>query len=148
MQNPDEWLRVAPGFLCLERLGDAMRLASFVRGRERSGLRVLIAMEEDYRVYRAVMASGLHAMRPRLQVATAGPGEFSGRLKSFDPQIVICGGRAFARSEGPIVWMDLAFDSAVPLQRPARVWVGDHCREVPNPDLDYLLSVIDEVDPG
>ena len=111
-------------------------------------MRVLIAMEEDYRIYRAVMASGLHAMRPRLQLATAGPGELVEQLKSFDPQIVICGGRAFARSKGPLVWMDLAFDSAAPLQRPARIWVGDRCREVPNPDLDYLLSVIDEVDPS
>jgi hypothetical protein len=110
-------------------------------------LRVLIAMEEDYRIYRAVMASGLHAMRPWLQVATAGTAEFSGRLKNFDPQVVICGGRSFARSEGALVWMDLAFDSEVPLQRPARIWVGDQCREVPNPDLNYLLSVIDEVEP-
>ncbi|MDQ3429250.1 MAG: hypothetical protein M3479_04815 [Actinomycetota bacterium] len=111
-------------------------------------MRVLIAMEEDYRIYRAVMASGLHAMRPHLQVATAGPSEFVGRLESFDPQIVICGGRAFVRSEGPLVWMDLAFDTAIPLQRPAQIWVGDRCREVPNPDLDYLLLVIDEVDPS
>jgi hypothetical protein len=110
-------------------------------------LRVLIAMEEDYRIYREVMASSLHAMRPRLQVTTAGAAEFLGRLKSFDPQIVICGGRSFARSGGAVVWMDLAFDSAVPLQRPARIWVGDQCREVPNPDLNYLLSVIDEVEP-
>ena len=94
------------------------------------------------------MASGLHAMRPWLQVATAGTAEFLGRLKSFDPQVVICGGRSSARSRGALVWMDLAFDSAVPLQRPARIWVGDRCREVSNPDLNYLLSVIDEVDPS
>ena len=111
-------------------------------------VRVLIAMEEDDRIYRAVIASGLHAMRPHLQVATAGPSEFAKRLQRFDPQIVICGGRAFARSEGSLVWIDLAFDTAIPLQRPALIWVGDRCREVPNPDLDYLLSVIDEVDPG
>ena len=104
-------------------------------------------MEENHRIYRAVMASGLHAMRPCLQVATAGLDEFEGRLRSFDPQIVICGGRNFVRSEGPLVWMDLAFDSAA-LQRPARIWVDDCCREIPNPDLDYLLSVIDEVNPG
>jgi hypothetical protein len=111
-------------------------------------LRVLIAMEENYRIYRAMIASGLHAMRPHLQVVTAGPAEFVGRLESFNPQIVICGGRSFARSGGAFVWMDLAFDSAVPLHRPARIWVGDRCREVPNPDLNYLLLVIDEVDPS
>ena len=109
-------------------------------------MRILIAMEEDYRIYRAVMSSGLHAMRPSLQVTTAGPEEFEERLKSFKPQVVICGGeQAFARSEGPLAWMDLAFDSVVPLQRPARIWVGDSCREIPNPDLGDLLSVIDEV---
>ncbi len=103
-------------------------------------------MEEDYRIYRAVMASGLHTMRPHLQVETAGTAEFVERLESFDPQIVVCGGQSFARSGGALVWIDLAFDSAVPLQRPARIWVGNRCRDVPNPDLNYLLSVIDEVD--
>jgi hypothetical protein len=34
------------------------------------------------------------------------------------------------------------------VQRPARICIGARCQEVPNPDLDYLLSVIDEVDPG
>lgn len=113
-----------------------------------SVMRVLIAMEEDYRIYRAVMAGGLHAMRPHLQVATAGLQGFEERLKDFEPQIVICGGRAFVRSEGPLVWMDLAFDSEALVQRPARIYIGDRVLEVPNPDLDYLLSVVDEVDPG
>ena len=108
-------------------------------------MRVLIAMEEGYRIYREVMASCLNAMRPRLRVATVGLEEFEERLKSLKPGVVICGGKAFVRSEEPLVWMDLAFDSTVPLQRPARIWIGDHCREMPNPDLRDLLSVIDEV---
>jgi hypothetical protein len=111
-------------------------------------LRVLIAMEESYHVYRAVMAGGLQAMRPHLQLETTGLEEFQERRENFDPQVVICGGRAFARDERPLVWMDLAFDAAVPFNRPARIWIGGHCREVHNPDLHYLLSVIDEIDPG
>ena len=118
------------------------------RGREWSELRVLIAMEEEYRIYRAVMASGLEAMRPRLQVATTGLQSFQERLRLLEPQVVICGGKAFARSEGPLVWMDLAFDADAPLQRPAKICVEDRCLEVHNPDLDYLLSVIDELDSG
>lgn len=44
--------------------------------------------------------------------------------------------------------MDLAFAFEVLVQRPARICIGARCQEVPNPDLDYLPSVIDEVDPG
>lgn len=127
---------------------DVMRRVAAHRGREWSELRVLIAMEEEYRIYRAVMASGLEAMRPRLQVATTGLQDFRERLRLLKPQVVICGGKAFARSEGPLVWMDLAFEADTPLQRPAQIYVEDRCREVHNPDLDYLLAVIDEVDPG
>ena len=108
-------------------------------------MRVLIAVEEDYQLYRDVMAGSLKAMRPLLQVATAAPEDFEESLESFEPQVVICGGRNFARSEGPLVWMDLAFDSIMPLQRPARFWVEGRCRQIPNPDLRDLLSVIDEV---
>ncbi len=88
-------------------------------------MRVLIAMEEDYRIYREVMASCLNAMRPRLRVATVGLEEFEERLKSLKPGVVICGGKAFVRSEEPLVWTVLAFDSSVPVQRPARSWIGD-----------------------
>ncbi len=108
-------------------------------------MRVLIAMEEDYRVYRDVMVGCFRAMRPHLEVATTGREEFEERLESFEPQVVICGGQNFARSDGPIAWMDLAFDSIVPLQRSAQFWVEGRCREIPNPDLEDLLSVIDEV---
>ena len=49
-------------------------------------------MEESYRVYRAVIAGGLQAMRPRLQMETTGLEEFQERRENFDPQVVICGG--------------------------------------------------------
>jgi hypothetical protein len=109
-------------------------------------MRVLIAMQEEYRIYREVMAASLRAMRPCLEVATAGPTEFEERLESFKPQVVICGGRSFARREWAIAWVDLAFDSAVPLQRPARIWVDSRYREFLNPSFEDLVSLIDEVE--
>jgi hypothetical protein len=110
------------------------------------GMRVLLAMQENYRIYREVMAGSLRAMRPCLEVATAGPTEFEERLESFKPQVVICGGRSFARCKWPIAWVDLAFDSVVPLQRSARIWVDGCCREVLNPGFEDLISLIEEVE--
>jgi hypothetical protein len=110
------------------------------------GTRVLFAMQEDHRVYREVMAGSLRAMRPCLEVATADPTEFEERLESFKPQVVICGGRSFARREWPVAWVDLAFDSVASLQRPARIWVDSRCREMLNPGFEDLVSLIDEVD--
>jgi hypothetical protein len=108
-------------------------------------MRVLIAMEEDYRLYRDVLSGSLKAIRPLLEVATAAPEEFRERLESFEPHVVICAGQNFARSEGALVWIDLPFDPTMPLQRPAQFWVEGRCREIPNPDLQNLLLVIDEV---
>jgi hypothetical protein len=108
-------------------------------------MRVLIAMEEGHQLYRDVLAGSLKAMRPPLEVATAAPDDFEERLKSFEPHMVICGGQNFALSEGPLAWIDLAFDPTMPLQRPAQFWVEGRYRKMPNPDLQNLLSVIDEV---
>jgi hypothetical protein len=108
-------------------------------------MRVLIAMEEDYQLYRDVLSGSLKAMRPLLELATVAPEDFEERLESFEPHVVICGGQNFARSEGPLVWIDLAFDPTMPLRRPAQFWVEGRCREISNPDLQNLLSVIDEV---
>lgn len=108
-------------------------------------MRVLIAMEYNYWCYRDVMAGCLMAMRPRLDVATVTPEDFGERLESFEPQVVICGGQIFARSAGPLAWMDLAFDSAAPLQRQAHIWLDGNCRRMPNPSIEDLISVIDEV---
>ena len=111
-------------------------------------MRVLIAMEEDHQLYRDVLAGSLKAMRPPLEVATAAPGDFEERLESFEPHVIICGGQNFARSEGPLAWIDLAIDPTMPLRRPAQFWVAGRYRKIPNPDLQNLLSVIDEVAPA
>jgi hypothetical protein len=105
----------------------------------------LIAIEDSYWSYRDVMAGCLTAMRPRLEVAIASLEDCGERLESFGPHVVICGGQNFARSEGPLVWMDLAFDSAVPLRRQAHIWVDGRCRRMPNPGIEDLISIIDEV---
>jgi hypothetical protein len=110
------------------------------------GMRVLVAMQEDYRLYRDVMDGSLRAVRPCLEVATADPMEFEELLESFKPQVVICGGRSFARREWPIAWVDLAFDSPAPHQRPARIWIDGCYREILNPGFEDLISLIDEVD--
>ena len=108
-------------------------------------MRVLITVDEGYRLYRDVLAGGLKAMRPTLEVATVALNDFEKRLKSFEPHLVICGGQNFARSEGPLAWIDLAFGPTMPLQRPAQFWVDGRYREITNPDLQNMVSVIDEV---
>ena len=108
-------------------------------------MRVLMTIEERYRLYRDVLAGSLKAMRPTLEVATVAVDDFEERLKSFEPHMVICSGQNFACSEGPLAWIDLAFGPTMPLQRPAQFWVDGRYQEITNPDLQNMLSVIDEV---
>jgi hypothetical protein len=108
-------------------------------------MRILIAMGNHHRAYREALANALALLRPHLEVEPAAPEEFEGRLESFDPQGVICSLEDLDRREGILVWIDLAY-APEPTGAPARVWIADSYREVPDPNLADLLSAIDEAE--
>ena len=109
----------------------------------RSRVRILVAIDEEYRSYREVIAGAMGAVRPRLEVATAGVGALDEELKHFGPHLVICSQPATsAPVESIAAWVELSLD---PL-RPSVVSVGARRTEVRNPVLDVLLEVIDQVE--
>jgi hypothetical protein len=105
-------------------------------------VRILVAIEEDYRSYREVIAGAIGAVRPQFEVATSGVGALDEEVKRFDPHLVISNVPASTSSVERMAWLELSLDP----QRPSVVCVGGRYKEVHNPVLDTLLSVIDQVE--
>jgi hypothetical protein len=105
-------------------------------------VRILVAIDEEYRSYREVIAGAIGAIRPHFEVATAGVEALDEEMKRFDPHLVIFSLPATSASVETIAWVELSLD---PL-RPSVVCVRGRRTEVLNPVLDTLLEVFDQVE--
>lgn len=105
-----------------------------------SEIRVLVALEDDYRVYRETIAVGLRILRPGIEVETALLEALEEELERFDPQVVICSGHEEVESDGILAWIELSPDH----MKPTKIRVGERLTERTNPTLRELLELIDE----
>jgi hypothetical protein len=105
-------------------------------------MRLLLAFEEEYRVYREVIAAAIRALRPHAEVSTSTLEELGERIEAFDPDLVICTQAGSIGQRGRIAWVELSVD---PL-RPSKIRVGRRCSERTNPSVEALLAVVDEVE--
>jgi hypothetical protein len=106
-------------------------------------IRVLVAFEDDYRVYRDVIASAISISRPHIEVATAGLGTLTEEMLRFDPQMVVCSLPNTLDPTGKLAWVELSLDSVYP----ARVYLaGRYSERRSHPALEMLLEVIDEAE--
>jgi hypothetical protein len=104
-------------------------------------MQMLLAFDEEYRVYRDVIAGALRALRPRAKVSTstleelgANRGVRPGPRDQHASNSVDPGGRH--------AWVELSVD---PL-RPTKICVGGCRSERTNPSVEMLLTVVDEVE--
>ena len=106
------------------------------------GTRVLVALEDDYRAYREVIAAGIKSIRPHIEVDTSSLEALGERIERFDPHLIICSQPNTVDPGGRPAWVELSLD---PLQ-PSKICVGGRYSERANPTVDALLEVIDEVE--
>lgn len=113
------------------------------RGRCGSGrIRALVAFEDEYRTYRAVIATAINILRPHIEVMVARPTAVHDQIRCFAPQVVISSRpKATSGTEVP-AWIELSLDPA----RRSNVCVGARQVEMLNPTLDRLLAVIDQAE--
>ena len=104
--------------------------------------RILIAIEDEYRAYREVIAAGLEALRPGTEVAAVGLDRLEGELARLDPEVVVCSRPEPAGSGARLAWIELSLDTT----RPTKVSVGGRHFEATNLMLEELLAVIDEAE--
>ena len=109
------------------------------KGRE---VRILVALEGDYRAYRDVLAVGIRILSPRSEVETADLEALEGEVKRFKPQVLICSRPKPVDSGVWPSWVELSMDPTLP----TKVSVGGRYFERVNPTLQELLAIIDEVE--
>jgi hypothetical protein len=101
----------------------------------------VVALEDEYRAYREVLAAGVRSIRPGTQVATTLPVLLEEEVARFDPQVIICSGSSVADpGNAATTWIELSTDPSIP----TLVRLGGRRFEQSNPTLDVLLAIVDE----
>jgi hypothetical protein len=105
-------------------------------------MRVLVAFEEQLRVGGEAIASAIRRDRPLAQVAAANAEALGGEVGSFDPHLVISTLPSPTDVSGRLAWVFLSPDP----EKTSEICLGAERREVLNPSLEELFSVLDEVE--
>lgn len=123
--------------------GPLLLLPLYISMSEQSRVtRILVCLEDEYRVYRDVLAAGIEALRPCTEVATVRVEKFDEELSRFDPSVVICCEPMSEDRSGRTAWIELSPDPI----RPTRMHFDGHEWEQVNPTLEDLLAIIDRVE--
>jgi hypothetical protein len=104
-------------------------------------MRVLVALEDDYRLYREMLAAGLRIRRSGAEVQSAPLEALEEGLERFDPRVIVCSGHKDVESNDGRVWIELFLESPLPAKVSAGV---GRSFELADPTLEKLLEVIDE----
>ena len=119
------------------------RLHEPEEGRGTAKMKVLLALEEEYRTYMEAMAAAIREFRPNMEVVaiSGGSEELEAQTKRLEPQLVICSPPV---PENPVAkrlaLIELSPDSAQSTN--FRVW--ERSWQSANPSLGEILSVVDE----
>ena len=105
-------------------------------------MRVLLAFDQEYRVYIDAVAAAIRTFRSHVKVAITNTDELEAEVKRFGPQLVICSSPIPSNPVDPqlIASIELSPDP----NQPSRFRVGERHWESTNPMLGETLSVVDE----
>jgi hypothetical protein len=105
-------------------------------------IKILIAFEDEFRVYQGTIAATIRILRPHSEVETTGLEVLGEKVESFDPRVVISSQPRIASSDGVSAWIELCIDPA----QPTKIYAGERCSEMFNPTVDKLVAVLDELE--
>ena len=100
-----------------------------------------MALEDNYRAYREVLAVGLR-MLYHYEVETRTIEALEGEIERFRPDVVVCYGHEDVGEEGVFGWIGLNVNPA----KPTKVRLGRRRWELTNPDLEELAEIIGQVE--
>jgi F420-dependent methylenetetrahydromethanopterin dehydrogenase len=102
-------------------------------------IRVLVALEDDYRAYRETIAAVLRVLRPGAEVQSTTLEALKEELERFDAQVVICSGHNEVETDDSRIWIELSLDST----QTTKICIGGRHLELTNPTVEELLEVIE-----
>lgn len=105
-------------------------------------MRLLIAYEDDHRVYSGVMERVLRDSRPHLEVEAVRMRELGVAIERIDPHVVLCERPNTARLGGRGAWIKLSHEP----DEPSEVCLDGQRWELDNPGIEQLLAIIDKVE--
>jgi hypothetical protein len=85
-------------------------------------MRVLVALEDEYRSYREVIAACIRLLRPYVEVSTTAPEELEREAASLDPQLIVSSRPRTAIPSPPIAWIEIPTEDPT---KPTEVWLGE-----------------------
>ncbi len=103
-------------------------------------MKILVAFEDDYSVYREAIAEAILSLRPRMEVRAAREEDLQEELIIFTPDLVICGRSNAGYAKGRAAWIELSTTT----DQLVEVCLGGQRRESKAPALTELLTIIDE----
>jgi len=120
-----------------------MARADIPNGRRTShGDRTTFLVAIEPRAYRTIIGHAIQMLRPHLEVAVVEPNHLPAEVARLDPALVISGRTKPSTSDDERVWVKFRpYDEAS-----AKVCVGGRCARLHEPNLDDLLSVVDEAE--
>src|SRR3712207_47978 len=111
-------------------------LIRYIARWEGGTIRVIVAMDDDYRVYQDVLSVGIQIVRPDAQVETADLETLEEAIMRFEPHLVMSVQPESTASGVQAIWVELSMDPA----QPTKVSACGRCTERINPSLEELLG--------
>jgi hypothetical protein len=109
-------------------------------------MRVLVAIEEEFRSYREVIAACILLLRPHVEVSTTRPEELEQEASSLDPQLIVSSRPRTAIPSLSIGWIEIPTEDPT---KPTEVWLGEDRWEAAESEtnvIDLLARVIDRAE--
>lgn len=113
-------------------------------GRRRARILVLVALGDEHRTYREVVAAGVAILRPHVRTVSTRTEDLAREVTESAPQLVVCD-----RPEGTIplaasvrAWVELPLAPT----RPMQIRVDERRWTASRPTLEALLEIIDSLE--
>ncbi len=105
-------------------------------------MRILIAYQEDYRVYRETIQNAVRRYRPHMKVDVVHLDSLEAELRRLNPHLVICSEENNVGLGSRAAWVQLSHSP----DEPTEICVGGRHSALKNPSLKDLLAIIDETE--
>lgn len=111
--------------------------------RVRSDIRILLALEEDYRSYREVIAAAIRVLLPHVEVATTDLEGLEREVARLRPQLIVSSRPKTTFRSPTMAWIKVASDKPT---QPSEVWLGQDRRETADPVMKTITQTVDSIE--